>query len=1506
MRALRRSLQVVALVGTLMVGIVAVALIVSQTPWFRDWLRRYVVRESKQYLNGELSIGHIGGNLLFGVHISDIAVDVSGERVVAARDLEVDYNIFDIISKGVVVNDIKLVEPVLRLERDGRGWNLANLVRKQEKEADREGPRRPLALQSIEVADGRIVIDDRTGADDGYRLPKQLDDLDFKASYQYEPVHYSIVVDRASVRTASPQFALTELTGKIAVRDDNLYLDRLSIRTAESSVTVDGVIEDYLATPVLKMTTSGSASLPEIARVVPGAAGFGLHPAFDVKASGPADRLALDVNVRSEAGNIRGQLTADVKAPNLAARGVVHVEHLNLAPLLKQPSQRSDITGRADVDLRLASGPESVPVADRIAGTFQFAGPSVTAAGYHAANVRATGAFDSGRIGLDARAAAYGGAATARGSIVMPSARRPFGFDLRGRADHVDLRNLPPQTGAPKLETDLSVSEYHVSGSAPAITGTAILKRSTIEGATIEDGTTAAFTTAPGRITYSARGTVAALNLPRLGQALRVEALRKEAYDGELNGEFDVKGELTRSTRQTAKVPALASMKIEASGTLRDSTILGGRLPQLAYETQLTGGALTVKAKGRFEDFNPATLANRSHLDGALTGTLDVNLGLADITRPVALDTITADGTIALEKSAIGGLHIDAAAVDGSMASQTANLTSLEMTGPDVIVKGSGRVALDRTGNSDLKYHVDAKDLANLAKLAGQSNVSGSAVLDGTVTGNAAALQIGGTLDGSKAAYGANSALDLNATYRVTLPDLDVKRVRAEADTSASFVKVAGLEINALTAKTTYEGQRLDFTTNIKEQRRELDATGQLILHPDHQEVHLPRIAMRTQGVEWTSAPGTEATIKYGQDRLTLENVRLISGAQTLDADGALALKGEAPAGAIEVRAANIDLTQLQTLMLMDRGLAGTLSAEATISGTAASPTVDGRVDVINGGFQGYKYDSLRAKLGYTATTVAIDATLQQSPTDSITATGTVSTALFKPSPGGHVAESETDRIDLRIKSSALNLGIVQGFTDQVTNVGGTLEADLRVTGSGQDPHVQGFVDIKGGRFDVPAGGVAYTGLNTRLELEPDRVLIQKFAILDEHGERLNVAGELAVHERKVGAVNITVDSDNFEIIDNELGDVGIDSEIRISGEMRRPKIEGTVRLEAARLEVDKVLMLFYDPYSVEEIPDVITAERIVDTSGSAEDATRGALRRAESTAAVPGTRADAERGTVAAPAGAFAPLELDVRLVIPDNLVLRGKKLRPGGPNAASIGDLNITVGGNIQVVKPAGGQVLLLGTVETVRGMYEFQGRRFELARGGTLRFMGEPQPNPALDVTATRKIPNTGVEARVRIQGTAKAPQLSLSSTPPLEESDVLALIVFNRPVNELGGGERASLATTAGGIATGYLAAPLGDSIGRALDLDLFEITTTTEDGELGAGFTLGQQVGDRAFFKMRQQFGERNVTEFLLDYQLMDFMRLQTTAAPETSGSANRIDQRRIERAGIDLIFFFSY
>ncbi len=1508
LRVLRRILQAVALIGTLAVGLIALALIVSQTPWFKDWLRRYVVRESKQYVNGDLTIGGLGGNLLFGVDLTDVAIDVSGERVVAIRALELDYSIFQLVTKGLVLSEIKIDQPALRVRRDAQGWNLARLVKRESKEADREGPGRPISLPAILISDGSVTIDDRT-INPSVILPRRIEDMDVRVAFEYAPVHYTLTLEHINLRAASPELSVENLSGTLALRDDNLYVQGLSLKTSQTSLALNGVIERYLSAPSLNVTTTGNVSLPEIGRFVPAAAGYNLHPAIDVKAKGPADRMALNLDMQSEAGNLKGQVTADLRAPDLAVRGELDLERLNLAPLLKDPAQKSDLTGHAKVDIALKGDPPSARAADRMSGTFAFSGPRVVAAGYEARNVRVTGTMKGPRLALDGRAAAYGGTATVRGFIVPPAPGRPLSFDLAGTAEHVDLRQLPTSTGAPQIATNLSVAEYHVRGRGDSIDGSATLNPSSVEGAAIGAGTLATFEVAPKTIRYTARGSVTDLDLDRLGAALKVDALARPAYDSRINGSFDVAGSLPRRTPKGAgAVPsqATAGMKVDATGTLTDSALLGGTLPQLAFEAHLDGGALNGHAEGTFAEFNPGQLAGRKDLEGKVTGSLNASFSVSDINAPITPEAVTAEGKLELVESTVGGLRIDSAVVDGRYSEQVGDLTAITTTGPDVKVHASGRIALDRTTQSNLKYHVDAVNLAELARLAGQSAVGGAAVLDGTITGNASSLTAEGTVDASNIAQGENNALDLNGRYTIRVPDLDFARARVEATSEATFVKAAGLELNSVTATTVYDQKRLAFTTHIKEKTRELDASGELVLHADHQEVHLPELAIRTQGVEWRTAPGSDATVNYAGSHLQLLGVRLVSGDQFLDLSGGIAIGADASPDAIEVKARNVDLQQLQTLMLIDRGLSGRLTADARISGSTASPAIDGTVTIDNGGFQTYHYDALKVAVTYSGNRIGIDAALQQSPTEAITAKGSVTTALFQPRPaGGHVEPAAGEEIDLQVKSNALSLGFLQGLTTQLTKVTGTLEADVHVGGSGQDPHMRGFIDIKGGGFAVPAVGGSFTGLTTRIDLEPERMRIQQFQLLDHHGEKLSIAGELAVHERQLGGVNITIESDNFELLDNELGDIQVQTSLQITGEVRRPRVTGDLRLDAARVEVDRVLQLFYNPYSVDSLdslPEVVSAERQVEGSGSAEEAMRTAL----TTASEPGVAALEAPPSEAPPAGAFDPVALDIHLVVPDNLVLRGKDIRPGGPTGTALGNLNITVGGDMRIRKDPGAQVAPLGTVNTIRGTYEFQGRRFDLVRGGTLRFVGSPTINPLLDVSATRTIPNTGVEARVHITGTAQAPRLELTSNPPLEESDILALIVFNRPVNELGTGERSSLAATAGGIATGFIAAPLGDSIGRALDLDLFEITTTTETGELGAGVTLGQQLGERAFFRLRQQFGAQSTTEFEIDYQLARFLRAQGSASPETSGAGNRINQRRVERAGIDLIFFFSY
>jgi translocation and assembly module TamB len=262
----------------------------------------------------------------------------------------------------------------------------------------------------------------------------------------------------------------------------------------------------------------------------------------------------------------------------------------------------------------------------------------------------------------------------------------------------------------------------------------------------------------------------------------------------------------------------------------------------------------------------------------------------------------------------------------------------------------------------------------------------------------------------------------------------------------------------------------------------------------------------------------------------------------------------------------------------------------------------------------------------------------------------------------------------------------------------------------------------------------------------------------------------------------------------------------------------------------------------------------------------------------------------------------MDVRVRIPESLVVRGQALRPG-QSPISLGAVNVTLGGDLRITKQADRDYRLLGQISTVRGTYNFQGRRFDILRDGTVRFGGQATIDPTLDIVANRVI--SGVEARVNVRGTLSQPELTLSSRPPLDEADVLSLIIFNAPSNELGQGQQLSLAQRAGEMATGFAAGKIADSIGRALGLDVFEISTTPESGTgQGATLILGQQIGQNLFVKVKQGVGADNVSQFVLDYQISNFVRLETTMSQ--GGTTTQSLLRRTERGGVDLIFFFSY
>ena len=131
----------------------------------------------------------------------------------------------------------------------------------------------------------------------------------------------------------------------------------------------------------------------------------------------------------------------------------------------------------------------------------------------------------------------------------------------------------------------------------------------------------------------------------------------------------------------------------------------------------------------------------------------------------------------------------------------------------------------------------------------------------------------------------------------------------------------------------------------------------------------------------------------------------------------------------------------------------------------------------------------------------------------------------------------------------------------------------------------------------------------------------------------------------------------------------------------------------------------------------------------------------------------------------------------------------------------------------------------------------------------------------------------------------------------------MIVFNQPINSLGEGQQISLAQRAQQLATGALAGQLAQSIGNAIGVDTFEISTAPEGGGVAA-LTVGQQVGQHLYVKVQQSIGDQSQTNLILEYELTRWLRLQTNVLQGSSTQQSLF--QRMQGSGIDLLFFFSY
>ncbi len=368
---------------------------------------------------------------------------------------------------------------------------------------------------------------------------------------------------------------------------------------------------------------------------------------------------------------------------------------------------------------------------------------------------------------------------------------------------------------------------------------------------------------------------------------------------------------------------------------------------------------------------------------------------------------------------------------------------------------------------------------------------------------------------------------------------------------------------------------------------------------------------------------------------------------------------------------------------------------------------------------------------------------------------------------------------------------------------------DFAATGTWSDPKITGTAELRDGYFESFGDGVFLKDLSLDLQANNSEKALMTLSATDGKKGKVSGTGEIVFQAGQHLPLKITADFDKAEILRSENIDAQLSGRVTLEGYTDNLSLAGDMIINRMDIRIPNDL-----PPSVIDLPaeyvNVPPALKNITTSETG----------------------DAEN-----------PIALNIKVQAPNRIFVEGRGLNSEWKSKLLVsGDTNMP---------------RIEGTAQVVKGTFEFAGRPFDLKRG-VVTFDGGKEIAPRLDVLASRE--DDDITVSVRVKGPASDPDLSFQSSPNLPQEDVLARVLFGKPVAELSYVELAqlgeSLATLSGkglgGGGRGFFG-NVRQSLGvDVLSVDTGSIAGAADDEEaVGPSLTVGKYVTDRVYVGVTQ-------------------------------------------------------
>ncbi len=182
---------------------------------------------------------------------------------------------------------------------------------------------------------------------------------------------------------------------------------------------------------------------------------------------------------------------------------------------------------------------------------------------------------------------------------------------------------------------------------------------------------------------------------------------------------------------------------------------------------------------------------------------------------------------------------------------------------------------------------------------------------------------------------------------------------------------------------------------------------------------------------------------------------------------------------------------------------------------------------------------------------------------------------------------------------------------------------------------------------------------------------------------------------------------------------------------------------------------------------------------------------------------------------------------------------------------EADIETSGELLLKKDAGGPLRLFGTIRTLQGQYRAYGREFTIQEG-RLTFNGDHPPDPEINIQTSYVDGKTRAKILLALNGALSSPKPTLTSEPPLEQRDIIALLVIGRPLHDLAPSEDSKQKREeAVRLFTEYLSSEFRKRVLTRVKLDTFNVRAR---GLSNADISAGKYVTKKVFVTYGQTLG----------------------------------------------------